>query len=86
MNFRQRNRRFDVHIGIGKDFQYFIRLQFLVCMVGNTLDQIAKRFPHTCRNIESITSFHQVANTALARLAVDTNDICFVNSADIVWV
>ena len=52
-------------------------------VVGNTLDQIAERFPHLLRNVIAVLGFHEVADTALAGLAVDTNHVCLVDTAHI---
>ena len=52
-------------------------------MVGNALDSIAEVLTHLRRHIYAEHLLHDVADTALAGLGVDTNNIALVFSADI---
>ena len=52
-------------------------------MVGYALYVVAKGLTHLSRKIKLKLSFHNVSDTALAGLGVDTDNICLVHSANI---
>ena len=54
--------------------------------VGNVLHQIAYLFSHGLRNVVAIVGFQDISYTALARLAVDPDDVRLVNPIDIMRV
>ena len=55
-------------------------------VVGNTLDVVTENLAHLGRKNERIGCFHKVADAALARLGVDTDNVRFVLSADVLGV
>ena len=66
-----------------EDVMYFIGRKLLMRMVGNALDVITEDLAHLGRENERVFGFEQITDTTLARLGVDADNVCFVNSADV---
>ena len=73
----------DIYVLIEEYLLDLGRHKLLVSMVGNALDSIAEVLTHLRRHIYAEHLLHDVADTALAGLGVDTNNIALVFSADI---
>ena len=77
------NAAFVVHIVLVEDAVHFFRRQFGMRVVGNVLGSVAQLFAHLRGQHVTEVLLQNVANAALARLAVDTNDVGLVMAAHI---
>ena len=76
----------NIEIAIPEYFIYFFRLQFTMSCIRYILDGIAKVFTHLWRQRNTILLLENIANSTLAALAVDTNDIRVIGTADVMRV
>ena len=76
----------NIEIAIPEYFIYFFRLQFTMSCIRYILDGIAKVFTHLWRQRNTILLLENIANSTFAALAVDTNDIRVIGTADVMRV
>ena len=61
----------------------FFGHQLLMLFVGYSFCSISHSLPHLCRQIQSIILLEDIAYAALSGLAVNTDNICLIMSADV---
>ena len=86
MNICDLERGVYVHELTAEDIVNVIRRQLAVLLVGNVLYRIAHNLAELCRQRNTVLLFKEEADTALAALAVDTDNVAVVLSADILGV
>ena len=80
------NRCIYIYIFIIEYLMYLIRVKLFVKVVRDVLYTIAKVLAHILRKDIAEPLFHKKADSALARLAVDSDDIALVFSSEVFQV
>ena len=73
----------EVDVGFHKDGQYIVALHLPVLAVGNALDGVPEVLAHARGQVVAVAALQHVADAALARLAVDADDVALVLPADV---
>ena len=75
-----------VDVFLCEDVVDFFWRQLFVSSVGNALDHVADFFSHCLWQIETEVVFQDVSYAAFTGLGVDTDNVCFVFSADVMRI
>ena len=75
-----------VEVAVLKDAQHLFHAQLAVLVVADVLDAVAEVLAHLRRRIVAVVLLQQEADTALAALGVDADDVGIVGTTNVVWV
>ena len=79
-------RGYYIHVILLEYLVYLVGEELLVLAVGYALDEISHALAHLLGKIVAEACLENIADTALARLAVDADNVGFVLSADVLGV
>ena len=75
-----------VDVFLFEDVVDFLWCELFVSSVGNSLDHVAHFFSHCLWQVETEVVFQDVSYAAFAGLGVDSDNVCFVFSADVMRI